>query len=113
MTHGGISLLARVSVASSSDEDHRHPSEVIFTDSIEEDLGRRDFTVNAMAFHPARGILDPFSGQTDLHGRMIRCVGDTHARFSEDALRILRALRFASQLDFTLEPKTAQSARKG
>lgn len=90
--------------------DHRHPSEVIFTDSIEEDLGRRDFTVNAMAFHPARGILDPFSGQTDLHGRMIRCVGDTHARFSEDALRILRALRFASQLDFTLEPKTAHAA---
>ena len=90
--------------------DHRHPSEVTFTDSIEEDLARRDFTVNAMAFHPKRGILDPFGGQTDLRKRMIRCVGDAHARFSEDALRILRALRFASQLDFTLEPKTAHAA---
>ena len=90
--------------------DHRHPSEVIFTDSIEEDLARRDFTVNAMAFHLARGILDPFGGQTDLRERMIRCVGDANARFSEDALRILRALRFASQLDFTLEPKTAHAA---
>ena len=59
---------------------HRHPSEVIFTDSIEEDLARRDFTVNAMAFHPARGILDPFGGQTDLRAGMIRCVGDANAR---------------------------------
>ena len=61
--------------------DHRRPSEVIFTDSIEKDLARRDFTVNAMAFHPARGILDPFGGQTDLRERMIRCVGDANARF--------------------------------
>ena len=90
--------------------DHRHPSEVVFTDSIEEDLARRDFTMNAIAFHPARGILDPFGGQADLRAGMIRCVGDTHARFSEDALRILRALRFASQLDFALEPKTAKAA---
>ena len=91
--------------------DHRHPSEVIFTDSIEEDLARRDFTVNAMAYHPVRGILDPFGGQADLQTELIRCVGDANTRFSEDALRILRALRFAAQLGFALEPATAQAAR--
>lgn len=90
--------------------DHRHPSEVIFTDSIEEDLARRDFTVNAMAFHPARGILDPFGGVQDLQAGLIRCVGDANARFAEDALRILRALRFASQLGFALEGATAEAA---
>lgn len=90
--------------------DHRHPSEVIFTNSIEEDLARRDFTVNAMAFHPTRGILDPFGGVQDLQAGLIRCVGDANARFSEDALRILRALRFAAQLGFTLEQATAEAA---
>ncbi len=90
--------------------DHRHPSEVLIADSIEEDLARRDFTVNAMAFHPARGILDPFGGRADLEARLIRCVGEGRKRFSEDALRILRALRFASQLGFTLAPATAEAA---
>lgn len=91
--------------------DHRHPSEVAFTDSIEEDLARRDFTINAMAYHPARGILDPYGGQADLRARVIRCVGDAKTRFSEDALRILRGLRFASQLGFSLERSTLDAAR--
>lgn len=90
--------------------DHRHPSEVAFTESIEEDLARRDFTVNAMAFHPKRGLLDPYGGQEDLRAGRIRCVGNAHTRFSEDALRILRGLRFASQLGFSLEEATLEAA---
>lgn len=90
--------------------DHRHPATVEFTNSIEEDLARRDLTINAMAFHPNRGILDPFGGQDDLRTRTIRCVGDASKRFSEDALRILRALRFSSQLGFALDPGTAKAA---
>ena len=91
--------------------DHRHPDEVAFSRCLEDDLSRRDFTVNAMAYHPARGLVDLFGGQDDLARRVIRCVGDPAARFSEDALRILRALRFASQLDFEIEPATAAAAR--
>lgn len=90
--------------------DHRHPSKVSFTNSIEEDLARRDFTINAMAFHPLRGVFDPYHGVQDLQAGLIRCVGDANARFSEDALRILRALRFAAQLGFTLEPTTIGAA---
>ena len=90
--------------------DHRRPSEVAFTDSIEEDLARRDFTVNAMAYHPDRGLLDPFGGQEDLQAGVIRCVGDARTRFSEDALRILRGLRFASQLGFSLDDSTLDAA---
>lgn len=90
--------------------DHRRPSKVSFTDSIEQDLARRDFTVNAMAFHPCRGILDPFGGKQDLESGLIRCVGDPEKRFSEDALRILRALRFASQLGFALDTRTIEAA---
>lgn len=90
--------------------DHRRPSEVAFTDSIEEDLARRDFTVNAMAFHPSRGLLDPYGGREDLRAGVIRCVGDARTRFSEDALRILRGLRFASQLGFSLETATLKAA---
>lgn len=90
--------------------DHRHPSEVLFTDSIEKDLARRDFTVNAMAYHPKRGLLDLFGGKSDLQAGLIRCVGDPQKRFSEDALRILRALRFASELSFSLEEETARAA---
>lgn len=90
--------------------DHRHPSEITFTNSIEEDLARRDFTINAMAFHPRRGILDPFGGQQDLKAGLIRSVGDAKKRFSEDALRILRALRFASQLGFALDASTIEAA---
>ena len=91
--------------------DHRHPDEVAFARSLEEDLARRDFTVNAMAYHPAKGLVDRFGGRQDLADRIIRCVGEPEKRFSEDALRILRALRFASQLDFEIEPGTAAAAR--
>ncbi|MGN0047079.1 MAG: CCA tRNA nucleotidyltransferase [Eggerthellaceae bacterium] len=89
--------------------DNRHPDAVAFTLSIEEDLARRDLTINAMAFHPTRGIFDPFKGQEDLASGIIRTVGEPAKRFSEDALRILRALRFASSLQFTLEDATAQA----
>ena len=83
-------------------EDHRHPRAVTFVSSITEDLARRDFTINAMAFHPVRGLIDPYEGQADLHHHIIRCVGNPTQRFREDALRIVRALRFASQLGFSL-----------
>lgn len=87
--------------------DNRHPIAVTFSDTVEDDLSRRDFTVNAMAYHPERGIVDLFGGRTDLeHGR-ISCVGDPKTRFYEDGLRILRAIRFASVLDFEIEEHTA------
>ena len=87
--------------------DARHPESVQFTSSIVEDLARRDFTINAMAWHPARGLLDPFGGSTDLDAGVIRAVGNPDQRFEEDALRILRAVRFASQLGFSIDPATA------
>ena len=97
--------------------DHRHPDAVAFTPSLTEDLARRDFTINAMAWTLENtgdglnaGLQDPFGGQADLEKKLIRCVGDPHKRFEEDALRILRALRFASQLDFTIDPATAAAA---
>lgn len=90
--------------------DHRHPDSVRFVKNIEQDLARRDFTINAMAFHPVRGIVDPFDGQHDLVHGVIRCVGDPQKRFAEDALRILRAARFASQLSFWLAPDTERAA---
>ena len=83
--------------------DHRRPDGVRFTSSLEEDLSRRDFTVNAMAMDAAGHITDPFGGREDLSRRLIRCVGDSHERFTEDALRMLRAVRFAAQLDFALD----------
>lgn len=86
--------------------DHRHPDRVQFTDNLTADLARRDFTVNAMAYRDSE-IVDPFGGQADLRARCIRCVGDPARRFDEDALRILRALRFASVLSFSIEPRTA------
>lgn len=86
--------------------DGRHPDSVRFTDRLEEDLRRRDFTVNAMAYHPERGLVDLFGGCRDISDRVIRCVGVPTARFSEDALRILRALRFSSALDFRIDEKT-------
>ncbi|MDR1422885.1 MAG: HD domain-containing protein [Coriobacteriales bacterium] len=82
--------------------DGRHPSKVDFVTSLTEDLGRRDFTMNAIAWHPQRGLADPYGGQTDIAARLIRTVGDANQRLSEDALRILRALRFASELSFAL-----------
>lgn len=90
--------------------DLRHPDEVIFTDSITEDLSRRDFTVNAMAFSEQRGLVDPFGGREDIAARTIRAVGDPKKRFSEDALRIMRAFRFAAQLGFKIDNDTLIAA---
>lgn len=87
--------------------DHRHPDGVTFVADVKEDLARRDFTVNAMAYHPDKGLVDAFGGQEDLHGGVIRCVGEAERRFNEDALRILRALRFASTYGFTIDESTA------
>lgn len=87
--------------------DNRRPSEVFFTPNLVDDLARRDFTVNAMAYSPTRGIVDKFGGQDDLARRLIRAVGDPDRRFHEDGLRILRALRFAAVLDFDIEEETA------
>lgn len=93
-------------------EDNRHPTSVSFASRVEDDLSRRDFTVNAMAYHEKRGLVDLFGGQNDLKNRIIACVGDPETRFCEDGLRILRAIRFASVLDFTLEPETAKAVHK-
>lgn len=87
-------------------EDGRHPKEVTFTASLEEDLKRRDFTINAMAYNDKSGLIDLYGGTEDLQRRCIRCVGNAGERFSEDALRILRAIRFAAQLDFGIEQET-------
>lgn len=87
-------------------EDGRHPKEVTFTASLEEDLKRRDFTINAMAYNPKKGLVDLFGGQEDLEKKVIRCVGDPLERFTEDALRIMRAVRFSAQLGFSLEENT-------
>lgn len=86
--------------------DGRHPDQVSFTQSLREDLSRRDFTVNAMAWRPDSGLIDPVNGRLDCEKRLIRAVGDPAKRFREDALRILRALRFACQLGFDIEPGT-------
>lgn len=86
--------------------DRRHPDEVRFVTDVREDLARRDFTVNAMAFHPERGLLDPFGGERDLAARVIRAVGEPRRRFEEDALRVLRAVRFACRLSAAIEPAT-------
>lgn len=90
--------------------DHRRPDEVFFTSSLREDLARRDFTVNAMAYHPDFGVVDPFCGREDLAAGVIRAVGDPMKRFSEDALRILRALRFSARFDFRIEAETRKAA---
>jgi tRNA nucleotidyltransferase (CCA-adding enzyme) len=89
--------------------DHRRPDTVSFSDSVEDDLARRDFTVNAMAYSPTRGIVDPFGGMRDLREGILRAVGDPAVRFSEDALRILRGVRFASVYGFEPEPATARA----
>lgn len=88
-------------------EGHRAPKQVTFSSSLREDCMRRDFTINAMAYHPVRGLFDFYGGREDLIAKQIRCVGDPEARFEEDALRMLRALRFSSVLDFSIETETA------
>ena len=105
----GMSLEITTYRLESAYTDHRHPDSVRFTRCLREDLARRDLTVNAMAYHPDQGLVDYFGGQEDLERGIIRCVGDPMQRFEEDALRIMRALRFASVLDFTIEPQTRQA----
>ncbi|OON86378.1 hypothetical protein BXO88_07600 [Oribacterium sp. C9] len=92
--------------------DGRHPSEVIFTPSLHEDLARRDFTINAMAVNDKTGVVDDFDGLTDMEARIIRAVGDPIQRFTEDALRMLRALRFSAQLDFEIDPHTYDAIKE-
>lgn len=93
-------------------EDSRHPESVEFTPNLEEDLKRRDFTINAMAYNDENGIVDIFGGIDDIRNRIIRCVGNAHDRFTEDALRILRAVRFSAQLGFEIDKATKDAARE-
>lgn len=90
-------------------EDGRHPKEVCFTSSLEEDLKRRDFTMNAMAYNPSKGLVDLFGGMDDMENHVIRCVGNPMERFQEDALRIMRAVRFSAQLGFAIDDSTRQA----
>lgn len=92
--------------------DGRHPDAVRFTGSVVQDLARRDFTINAIAFHPVTGFIDPFGGREDVRRGVIRCVGDPKERFAEDALRLLRALRFSSVLGFGIEGETRETILK-
>ncbi len=93
-------------------EDSRHPKEVTFTPNLTEDLKRRDFTINAMAYNEQTGLIDIFGGMQDIEKKVIRCVGDAKERFTEDALRIMRAIRFSAQLGYTIEEKTAEAIRE-
>ena len=92
-------------------EDHRHPREVQFTSRLVEDLQRRDFTINAMAYNDAAGLVDAFDGMGDIRRGVVRCVGHARERFEEDALRILRALRFSAQLGYGIEEDTGRAIR--
>ena len=92
--------------------DGRHPDEVHFVPDVREDLARRDFTINAMAYNEKEGLVDPFGGQTDLQSGILRAVGVPHRRFTEDALRILRLYRFAARFGFAIDPPTAQAAQE-
>ena len=92
--------------------DGRHPDEVHFVPDVREDLARRDFTINAMAYNEKEGLVDPFGGQTDLQSGILRAVGVPHQRFTEDALRILRLYRFAARFGFSIDPPTAQAAQE-
>ena len=92
--------------------DGRHPDEVHFVPDVREDLARRDFTINAMAYNEKEGLVDPFGGQADLQSGILRAVGVPHQRFTEDALRILRLYRFAARFGFAIDPPTAQAAQE-
>ena len=118
LKHGTVTVLSNESVEvttfrlESEYKDHRHPETVCFVNTIEEDLSRRDFTINAMAYNDIRGLIDPFHGQIDLEKRKIRCVNDPDTRFKEDALRMLRAHRFAAKLNFEIEEHTKLAIEK-
>ena len=91
--------------------DGRHPDHVAFVPDVKEDLARRDFTINAMAYNAEEGLIDPFGGQNDLAAGIVRAVGEPQRRFEEDALRILRLYRFAARFGFAIDPATGQAAR--
>lgn len=93
-------------------EDGRHPKDVTFTASLEEDLRRRDFTINAMAYNDESGLIDSFGGMQDIEKKTVRCVGDAEERFTEDALRMLRAVRFSAQLGYEIAADTRQAIRR-
>lgn len=93
-------------------EDNRHPKEVTFTSNLIEDLKRRDFTINALAYNNQDGLIDCFDGICDMKNKIVRCVGDANYRFEEDALRMMRAIRFAAQLGYTIEEKTKEAIQK-
>ena len=93
-------------------EDSRHPKEVTFTSNLTEDLKRRDFTINAMAYNERDGLVDAFGGMEDMGNRLIRCVGDPKERFEEDALRMMRAVRFSAQLGYKIEEKTKTAIKE-
>lgn len=93
-------------------EDSRHPTEVIFTPNLEEDLRRRDLTINAMAYNDDRGLVDIYGGMQDIADKVVRCVGNPLDRFGEDALRILRAIRFSAQLGYRIEENTGDAIRQ-
>lgn len=92
-------------------EDSRHPKEVTFTANLAEDLKRRDFTINAMAYNESRGLVDLYGGLADMEAGIIRCVGDAKERFTEDALRMMRAVRFSAQLGYRIEEKTREAIK--
>lgn len=93
-------------------EDSRHPKEVTFTPNLTEDLRRRDFTINAMAYNEKSGLIDIFGGMQDIEQKVIRCVGNAEERFTEDALRIMRAIRFSAQLGYSIEEQTREAIRR-
>lgn len=116
LKHGTLTVLSKhhpIEITTyrkdSAYQDHRHPDAVQFTSAIEEDCARRDFTINAFCYNEHSGLLDFFQGEKDLHAKILRCIGDPSQRFEEDALRILRAIRFAAQLDFQIEPQTKEA----
>ena len=92
--------------------DHRHPDEVRFVKDLEKDLKRRDFTMNALAYSESKGLVDIFNGKEDIKNKIIRCVGNPIERFNEDALRILRGIRFSSQLGFEIDSRTLEAMQK-
>ena len=109
---GGVSCEVTTFRTDGDYPDHRHPAAVTFTRSLREDLARRDFTINAMAMDESGAVTDLFGGREDLSRRVIRCVGEPETRFREDALRMLRAYRFAAQLGFSLDAQTQAAIRR-
>lgn len=108
----GMALEVTTYRGESTYTDGRHPDSVCFLSRVEDDLARRDFTINAMAYHPERGLCDPFGGRTDLQNGILRAVGNPDARFEEDALRILRGVRFVGKTGFQIEPETTYAMHR-